>query len=410
MKSLLNLNVGKMELDWGKYGEINSFTLLFVPTDVHKIKYYMDCYETVKIVEKNGFCSKMWKIKDRLDLLGYDLNSIEKKYTEHKNEAEHYIDYVPSFEKFYNAIKSLNINEINTIDLEFNNGDSFDLGEYCYKCFLQQNEFYKAFFGEKRVNDCEMVELLKGLSVFLENLDPYITLRILAENDENLDYDVEWHYDDSEENRLYSYEKVTEGIDDSDKITIVTEGSTDSNILKKAIDLLYPHTSDIFKFIDMKDNYPFGGVGNLYNFCLGLCKINILNRIIILFDNDAAGVEKYTQILSLRLPKNLLVIKLPNYSDFDCFDTEGPQGNSKEDINGKAVSIECFLDFTCVQYNDIIRWTSYNKNVQLYQGELIGKDKYTTAFLKNNDYSKYDFAKLKFLLNYIFTEWANRSK
>jgi hypothetical protein len=43
----------------------------------------------------------------------------------------------------------------------------------------------------------------------------------------------------------------------------------------------------------MKENYPFAGDGNLFNFCRGLTSIRIKNDILVIFDNDVAGVRQY---------------------------------------------------------------------------------------------------------------------
>lgn len=127
------------------------------------------------------------------------------------------------------------------------------------------------------------------------------------------------------------------------RILIVTEGSSDSFVLKKAIEELCAEIADFFDFVDMKENYPFTETGSLYNFCMGLCRINVLNNIMVIFDNDTAGVEKYKQAALLRKPQSFLVTKLPDHPDFCNIQTVGPQGTTTEDINGKAVAIECFL-------------------------------------------------------------------
>ena len=44
---------------------------------------------------------------------------------------------------------------------------------------------------------------------------------------------------------------------DESKFLIVTEGSSDFNILKTALPLVARDVADFFNFVDMKDNYPF---------------------------------------------------------------------------------------------------------------------------------------------------------
>ncbi len=177
------------------------------------------------------------------------------------------------------------------------------------------------------------------------------------------------------------------------------------------IDQIYPDISDFFDFVDMKENYPFTGTGNLYNFCVGLCRINIQNNIIAIFDNDTAGLEKYHQSQSLQKPDSFVITKLPDCPEFSSICTLGPQGSSMENINGRAVAIECFLDFGSVQKSPCVRWTSYNKNERQYQGELESKDEYVRAF-KQCDLTdgSYDTSKLEFLIEYIISQWTDRKK
>jgi hypothetical protein len=65
----------------------------------------------------------------------------------------------------------------------------------------------------------------------------------------------------------------------------------------------------------MKENYPFAGVGNLFNFCRGLTSIRIKNDILVIFDNDVAGVEQYNKARDLNTPNNMHITKLPIHKD-----------------------------------------------------------------------------------------------
>ncbi len=233
----------------------------------------------------------------------------------------------------------------------------------------------------------------------------------MAENPANSDLDVFWGYADIVENGWVERDEVLRSVGTGHEILVVTEGSSDTHILKKAISLLYSDISDFFAYIDMKENYPFTGDGNLFNFCKGLASIRIKNDVLVIFDNDVAGVTKYNHSKELDLPSNMHIVKLPDHPSFERFQTIGPHGKSLENINGVAVAIECFLD-NSYQENapPCIRWTSYNKSLDAYQGELIGKDRYTKTFLnlRVTDES-YNFDKLKYLLDYLYEEWINRN-
>jgi hypothetical protein len=159
----------------------------------------------------------------------------------------------------------------------------------------------------------------------------------------------------------------------------------------------------------MEDNYPFTGVGNLYRFCQGLTSIDIQNNVLVLFDNDAAGNEMFSKCQNLKIPKNMHICRLPEHEDFCLFETIGPNGRSRENINGTAVAIECFLDLSGNR-DAVVRWTSFNRSIGCYQGELADKEPYVKAFkIASLTDSEYDCKRLDYLLDYLFKEWINNS-
>jgi hypothetical protein len=102
-------------------------------------------------------------------------------------------------------------------------------------------------------------------------------------------------------------------------------------------------------------------------------------------------------------------MKLPNLPVFEQFATIGPTGKQPADINGKAVSIECFLDFHWrEQRPPRVRWTGYHRGSDQYQGELEGKQEYLREFLALDaaNVDIYDTSKLEVLLDNITIECA----
>ncbi|HAQ40767.1 MAG TPA: hypothetical protein DCM73_08020 [Clostridiales bacterium] len=403
-----------MEIDWGKNNSFTDHSALFKPSDIKHIPYYyvdMDSNEPL-IEMKEGYARKLNCMKKRLDLLGYDLSSIRAMFEETVRQHEDFGYKIKlSFDVFYDVLKSIDISEIDIIRLSVDfEENGYDFGEYVRRCILEAPQIKDKIIVEYEDDeDMEYRNPKYEVSEFLENLAPYITLRILAENPNNADQEVYWSYADVVDNGWIQRSEVIKELAPEKRILIVTEGSSDSYVLCKAIEQLYPDISDFFDFVDMEENYPFTGTGNLFNFCLGLCKIRIQNNIIVIFDNDTAGLEKYYKSLHLKKPDAFIITKLPNHSEFSNIRTIGPQGSSKEDINGRAVAIECFLDFGSVEKSPCIRWTSYNKSERKYQGELESKDDYVRTF-KHYDLtdSSYDVSKLKFLVDYIISEWIHR--
>lgn len=410
---MITLGIGRLEIDWGKNSSYTNHSALFQHEDIKLIPYYyVDPDTDEPIIEmKEGLSRKLKNIKSRLDLLGYDINSIQDMFMDFiRDHEDHGCTVVLSFDVFFNAIKEIDLSKVSTVEFEVEGYDNgFDLGEYVSKCVLQIPGLKEKLFGKSLKEDLGWRDLKGDLAVFLENIDPYITLRILAENPTNGDLEVQWNFADVVEEGWVNRDEILKELPPSNRILIVTEGSSDSFVLKKAIQEMYPNISDFFDFVDMKENYPFTGTGSLYNFCMGLCRINIQNNIIVIFDNDTAGVEKYKQAALLKKPSSLLITKLPDHPDFSSMQTVGPQGNTIEDINGKAVAIECFLDFNSIPFSPCIRWTTYNKNEKAYQGELEKKDEYVRA-LKQVDLTEpsYNSSKLVYLIEYLIQQWIHR--
>ncbi len=110
-----------------------------------------------------------------------------------------------------------------------------------------------------------------------------------VEEPKNLDLDVVWRFSDVVESGWVKQDAVYEGLSNTDRYLVVTEGSSDAAILKKALPKVAEDVADFFDFIDMSENYPFTGTGNVTRFIQGLAKIKIQNRILVVLDNDTAG-------------------------------------------------------------------------------------------------------------------------
>lgn len=398
MGTMITLGVGKLEINWGKNDFYENFRDLFQPNDWKDIKYY---YADNVVEIKKGYSRKLALVKPRLDLLGYTLENIkiiyESAYTEYCDSMGEYADPVLTFEEYFNVFSKINLSKVNTLTED----DDWDFGEYVTKCIFE---------------DKEIQRLLKKYSIgrksgeFYENLPPRLLVRVLCENPTAKDLPLQWYMADHVENGWSKEEDLSPKLEDKDKILIVTEGKSDTFILQTSINKLFPAISDFFYFIDMEENYPFTGTGNLYNFASGLTKIKIQNKTIIVFDNDEAGIFSYKKCKEkLDAIPNLKFYHLPNMDEFKYFLTVGPTGDSYQDINGKAVSIECFLD---LDFNSSkapkVRWTIYNEKSNKYQGALISKDEYTRTFKKHLEDEHYRKDKLYFLINDLIDFWCTK--
>jgi hypothetical protein len=122
-------------------------------------------------------------------------------------------------------------------------------------------------------------------------------------------------------------------------------------------------------------------------------------------DNDAVGSAAAQRLRKLRLPPQIRVLVLPELRKCSNIRTVGPSGQNFENVNGRAVSIEFFLDLS---YGTLpepsVRWTSYDASQGAYQGELVDKELYVRGFFDHAGKSKsYDLSSLAFLWQEILT-------
>lgn len=366
MGSIINLSLGALELDWGKNSFFQNHSALFAPGDIRQAKYY---YAEGVIEEKRAFLRSLQSTVRRLEMLGYTLRDCERRYDEAVAATPNYYPApLLTFERFARVMRNVNVEAVTLPD----DGD-YDLGEYAARAILADPEFTKT--------DNRLGSLTRDDGAFFENLDPYVALRLLAENPDNLDRDLVWRFADVLDGGWVTEAELYRGVPQKDRALVVTEGSSDGAILRKGLSIVAPDVADFFEFVDMSENYPFTGTGNLFRFCQGLARIKIQNRILVVLDNDTAGHAAYRRIKALELPPQMRVSVLPDLEECRRVRTLGPSGTQYEDINGRAVSIEWFLDTSIPDHREpTVRWTTYDRELDAYQGELVDKGAYTSRF------------------------------
>jgi len=182
MGSMITLGIGKFEIDWGKNNFFTDHSALFLPSDVVQMPYY---YANNVVEMKEGLARKLSSVKRRLDLLGYSPKTLARKYQEHLEMVPDYYPDVPiSFEQFRSTVSSIDLEKV-SLDAGF--GD-YDLGEFVSRYVFQDPEVRQHLPPD--------IEIDTDLGTFFENLDPYLTLRMLAENEKNADRLVQWRYAD----------------------------------------------------------------------------------------------------------------------------------------------------------------------------------------------------------------------
>jgi hypothetical protein len=390
MGTMIQLSLGGFQIDLGKNDYFQNHSALFQKIDLKTVPDYG--YDEPIYME--GYTKTLRHTLGRLELLGYSLESVKREYALNLDEWGEPFKRKISFKKICDLVKNINVGEVTGKWKWSKNPEN----KFVPSEILPKIEPIFDPYDNYRPDYWDIEFLLEGLT-------PYAKLRLLAENSKNLDVPIIWPFGLLVDNGWAKKEQFFGSLDHQKKFLIVTEGSSDSKILQKALTILKPEYADFFRFIDMEEGYPFSGTGNLYRFCQGLVSIGILNRVVVLYDNDAEGVSKFEATRKLSLPKNMIAAKLPELQILKKFDTIGPNGERKENINGKAASIECYLDLSYPEKKSKprIRWSSYIDSINEYQGALEDKTVYMKYFLDQRVKEiNYDYSKLNTLLQYLY--------
>ncbi|HUN26899.1 MAG TPA: HEPN/Toprim-associated domain-containing protein [Steroidobacteraceae bacterium] len=396
MGSMVHLALGPFEVDWGKNNSLRLHGEIFQSGDVTLVPDVYVGESDQHITEmQQGTSKPLEKVLPRLELLGYTLESSRAEF-DSLVSAFAGGDLVVSFDDLAQALAKMDIDSAAT-----DYHEDYNLGKFFAR------EIFDHLGLEEPENDESSGRYSRyELGEVVENLHPYVILRLLAENPVNLSRPVTWHYHDVVDNGWVRPETISDCIGDVRRFLVVTEGSSDAHIIRKAFELLRPEIADFFSFVDMQEGYPFTGTGNLRRFSQGLVAIGIENRVIVLYDNDLEGSLRFRDSSGLNLPANMRVIQLPSLPQLTRFRTVGPNGESAADINGRAAAIECYLDLAFGRSRQdtvpSVRWTSYNEGAEAYQGVLEFKEKYAKRYLNLRTRDPgYDFQKLEAVLEHI---------
>ncbi|MEO1324474.1 MAG: HEPN/Toprim-associated domain-containing protein [Pseudomonadota bacterium] len=395
---MIHLAVGRLEIDWGKNQGFQDHSALFQgEADVADVPYYYageengtdfegkTKWETI-IEFKEGASKPLAQVIDRLNLLGHTFKqcSMEFAYLAKLNELD---DQEFTFDTLCEALTSI---DVSTLSADYGEG-----GEDFGKFFRRELAPRLGLKTKLRDGPFEF----HSISQAMENISPYTLLHLLSRNPQASQLPVSWAFNDVDTGGYASRESFVRALDPNARFLIVTEGSSDATILRHALELLRPHIADFFDFVDMEEGYPFSGTGNVYRFVQGLIGISVQNKILVLFDNDAEGLANFRKCELLNVPSNMRILSLPDAPAFSSFNTVGPDGERVSDINGRAAAIECYLD---LDNKARVRWTSFNRATQSYQGELEGKTRYMRTFLnQRRRMNSYDYTRLESVLDVL---------
>ena len=287
MGTEISLDIAGLSVDWSKNSRGVDHGFLFQSDDRRRVPREDDHQDDDpdRSLTDVAFIRPLRSLLPRLELLGHtfataridyervaavcveDRRSIREEGSDEELPLE-----LMSFEEFKELVTRDAIIDLDDSD----SPDISDEGERRMKGRFAGN----AMTGRVPTTDAYDVDGYSERSYFgslVGFLHPYNVLRLLAENERNLDADLEWRYGPLVCNGWAEEREFVPGVRRAQTFLIATEGSSDTHIVKHAISLLRPEIADFFRFVDVSEGYPFTGAGNLVRFAQGLARIDVHN-------------------------------------------------------------------------------------------------------------------------------------
>ena len=129
-------------------------------------------------------------------------------------------------------------------------------------------------------------------------------------------------------------------------LVILTEGSSDADLLAEAIEVTHPHLVGFVNFMDFGFRTE-GGAASLAKQVRSFAGAGIANRVLALADNDTAAYDALHKLKkSVQLPANIRVMHYPPLPLLEQYPTLESQTSADPvlmDVNGTAGSLEMYL-------------------------------------------------------------------
>lgn len=395
----------------------NTFGDLLTPFCMADLHIEPDTIDGEKIT-KRYFSTTVKKVKICLDVLGYTLEVSKKTFEKCKQGKVEFASEYPRTGDF--SSEKLKI-------------------DFTYKNWCKTAQYFARILSNDhfQIQNCKYIDLERQ-RLLPHTLTEQIVLSSLPYGGETFfGIDCEfasWEifrvlldaFDDDQQ-IILDYTNLYEGgwcseipeqeIWDVPKTIILTEGKYDAAVISQAMDILYPYMSKFYSLMDFSLANVQGSANFLTHYLKAFIGAKIQNRIIALYDNDAAGLSEIMSLDLITIPTNVRVLHLPDLKLCNAYPTIGPTINEDANINGRACSIELFLghDVLVSEGNLMpIMWTGYNEKTKSYQGTITHKgdiqkkfDKKILCAKENGISDSQNWEELDILLNYIFAAFQD---
>lgn len=169
------------------------------------------------------------------------------------------------------------------------------------------------------------------------------------------------YFESSEAVSTEALQQLRDEMASSGPIIVITEGKYDSRVLGRALRVVRPDIAGYFAFWDLEETKAAGGTDRVVANLRSFAAAGVMNRVIALVDNDAAGLAALKTLANPAPPKNYIARNLPDLDYARAYPTHGPSGPSQDDVNGRACSVEFYFGLECLIGPDgnpvPIQWT-----------------------------------------------------
>ena len=358
------------------------------------------------------YSCEVWQVVDRLNVLGFTYSRVRDDFEKNRlEEIEKYslwieesegdwcreeFDYFTNlnFEKYTQALRIVLEKRIRPHQ---HSQLSDNLDPIVQKIVSDNEEFLFGFpFSDFRLFIRLVCEIVPKNSPVVQDLTEVVDAG---------------YYEKDEPICANTILELTAGHSENSARIILTEGSTDIEILRESLALLYPHLVDYYSFLDFKSSRHQGSASSLVTTVKAFAAAGISNRIIAIFDNDSAAFDARRSLTSINLPNNISVCNYPDLKQLEAYPTLGPNGHAPLNVNGLAASIELYLghDILGNGKNYPVQWKGYIEALKKYQGEVMHKaqllklfrDKVKRCKSSKNEFDQCDWSGLRSILEVI---------
>lgn len=354
------------------------------------------------------------KAIDRLEIIGYTFDKAKREFKSSiKDEIEsaRNTDFLEeefnllissTLDDFFNAFQELKSNKLCSGDFAHEQ----DLKISKLASYLLNTDGWRLNFPSNDIR-CYIRLLLETFPK-----DALVTQDITEVTDAG-------YYEPADEVRNIAIESLTEGIEINSKIIILTEGTSDRDIIERSMNILFPHLRDYYSFVDFGLSNLSGGASSLVAQIKGFVGAGIKNRVIALLDNDTAAYVAEKGLGKTLIPPSIKILHYPHLPLAENYPTLGPTGCQSVDVNGLAGSIELYLGKDILEKDGVLTpvvWKGFDSSLKKYQGEVIDKTEIQRLFYSkleccekdNSLIINYDWIGIKLILNEIFCAFKTR--